>query len=92
MINYPGCAEAFMRQLDSLDLDFLLYDTVMNDPVRRNVWCMERPINAISEKGMLMLLDEIHRGARGLVSQIRLKPILKEIPKINSEATKEDSL
>ena len=92
MINYPGCAEAYMRQLDSLDLDFLLYDTVMDDPVRRNVWCMERPIKAISEKGMQMLLDEIHRGARGLVSQIRLKPILKEIPKINSETTKEDSL
>ena len=92
MINYPGCAEAFMRQLDSLDLDFLLYDTVMDDPVRGNVWCMERPIEAISEKGMLMLLDEIHRGARGLVSQIRLKPILKEIPKINSKITKEDSL
>ena len=91
MINYPGYAEAYMRQLDSLDLDFLLYDTAMNDPVRRNVWCMERPIKAISEKGMRMLLDEIHRGARGLVSQIRLKPILKEIPKINSETTKEGS-
>ena len=92
MINYPGFAEAFMRQMDSLDLDFLLYDTVMNDPVHGNVWCMERPIEAISEKGMLMLLDEIHRGARGLVSQIRLKPVMKEIPKINSEITKEDSL
>ena len=64
----------------------------MNEPVRGNVWCMERPIEAISEKGMLMLLDEIHRGARGLVSQIRLKPVMKKIPKINSEITKEDLL
>ena len=92
MINYHGFAEGFMRQLESLDLDFLLYDTVLNDPVRGNVWCMERPIGAISEKGMQMLLDEIRRGARGLVSQIRLKPTIKKIPKNNSQITKEQSL
>jgi len=92
MINYPRFAEAFMRQLDSPDVDFLLYDTEVNDPVRGNVWCMERPIEAISEKGMQMLLDEIRRGARGLVSQIRLKPVMRKIPWIGSEKTKGHSL
>ena len=82
MVNHPGNAETAMGHLESMDLDFLLYDTVLKGPVDRNVWCVERPIESISEKSMLMLLDEIRRGARGLVSQIRLKPKIREIPKI----------
>ena len=81
MVNHPANIESVMGNLGSLDLDFLFYDAVLKGPVKGNVWCAERPIEAISEKSMLMLLDEIRRGARGLVSQIRLKPKIREIPK-----------
>lgn len=68
-----------MYELEKMNLDIMLFDADISEPVKGNVWIMERQIETVSELAMRLLLDEIENGAKTPVRQFKIHPEIKVI-------------